>query len=116
MTKERAKRLLPVMTAYVEGRPIEVYDNMKMWKSISDPSFDEQFEYRIKPELRYVPYDESYCITGMVVRDTFGVRFLIVSQGKNFVVLSNEYRMDYEQLMGSYTFDDGSTIGQMRID
>jgi hypothetical protein len=51
MTQERCKQLIPVMTAFAEGKVIQcrkvgVFD----WMDLTGASFDEDCQYRIKPE------------------------------------------------------------------
>lgn len=61
MTRERAKELLPVIQAYVDGKKIQFLSHQQLrnkeWVDIwydcvepSEPSFLENVEYRIKPE------------------------------------------------------------------
>lgn len=61
MTPERAKKLLPVITAFVEGKEIEYLSTSGRWVSpvrLSDGNFHLDFEadleWRIKPERRKV--------------------------------------------------------------
>ena len=50
MTREEAKKLLPIMQAYVEGKNIQFLACKDKWIDIDDPSFDGRIDYRIKPE------------------------------------------------------------------
>lgn len=61
MTRERAKELLPIIQAYVEGKKIQFLSRQQQlngeWIDIwydcvepYEPNFFEQTEYRIKPE------------------------------------------------------------------
>lgn len=53
MTREEAKKLLPIIKAYAEGKAIEsrcIKGDTSLWYDDKDPSFDDDFEYRIKPE------------------------------------------------------------------
>ena len=54
MTRENAKKLLPIITAYAEGKTIQVLLNPEGWTdSIGGLGFDSPPEhYRIKPEPR----------------------------------------------------------------
>lgn len=55
MTREEAKTLLPIITAWANGETIQIQTGTK-WSDIShaaDPSFDcAPDRYRIKPKLR----------------------------------------------------------------
>ena len=67
MTREEAKKLLPIIKAYAEGKTIEsrcIKGDTSLWYDDEDPSFDGDFEYRIKPEnvediknIGLCPYD-----------------------------------------------------------
>lgn len=53
MTREEAKTMLPFIQAYAEGKAIEskcIKGDKSLWYDDEDPSFDDDFEYRIKPE------------------------------------------------------------------
>lgn len=64
MTRERAKELLPIITAWVSGKTIQVYnDNGMGWIDVHQndrPLFTEGRPYRIKPEEHahvFKPFD-----------------------------------------------------------
>ena len=40
MTKDKAKELLPIITAFAEGKTIEVKNSKNEWNEIEDPHFD----------------------------------------------------------------------------
>ena len=53
MTIEKAKELLPVIQAFAEGKQIQWYNASKnKWYDDTDPYFDSESKYRIKPKLR----------------------------------------------------------------
>jgi len=61
MTPENVKALLPVLTAFAEGKRIEVWSELdKKWEPLTDnPYFNlEAARYRIKPEPRYIFINE----------------------------------------------------------
>lgn len=61
MTRERAKKLAPIIAAFGEGRPIQNRRRglaLQGWNDIDTdeaPEFSEAFEYRIKPEPKRRP-------------------------------------------------------------
>lgn len=60
MTREEAKKLLPIITAYAEGKEIELEDTDGNWNNKSDLSFCRPPEcYRIKPEPKYRPFESA---------------------------------------------------------
>lgn len=61
MTPENVKALLPVLTAFAEGKRIEVWSELdKKWEPLTDnPYFNlEAARYRIKPEPRRIFVNE----------------------------------------------------------
>ena len=53
MIRERAKELLPIITAYAEGKELEILIMGEWHKLIHEPLFDSDDTYRIKPEENY---------------------------------------------------------------
>ena len=60
MTRDRIKELLPVITAFAEGKTIEVKNRKNEWNEMDDPHFDADPKvYRIKPEPKYRPFESA---------------------------------------------------------
>lgn len=62
MNRNQAKDLLPIIQAYAEGKAIEsrcIKGDKSLWYDDEDPSFDNDFEYRIKPEPKYRPFENA---------------------------------------------------------
>lgn len=51
MNREEAKRLLPIIQAYAEGKIVQVMDADKGWLDVFNPLFKPGYLYRIKPDL-----------------------------------------------------------------
>lgn len=55
MTREEAKKMLPILVAFAEGKTIQsrcIKGDKSLWYNDEDPSFDDDFEYRIKPDSK----------------------------------------------------------------
>ena len=52
MNRERARELLPIIQAFAEGKTIECCQVGCLWETIKEPTFNTDYEYRIKPEPR----------------------------------------------------------------
>ena len=55
MTKERARYLIPLLQAYIDGKTIQVLQTDGKWSDRKEPAFIQhcnENEYRIKPEPR----------------------------------------------------------------
>ena len=60
MTREQAKKLLPVITAFAEGKTIEVKNSKNEWNERNDLYFvGNPKVYRIKPEPTYRPFESA---------------------------------------------------------
>ena len=76
MTREEAKQLLPIIQAFAEGKAIEsrcIKGDKSLWYDDEDPSFDNDLEYRIKPEPKYRPFKNAEeCWQEMQKHQPFG--------------------------------------------
>ncbi len=125
MTRENAKVLLPIIQAYAEGKVIEskcIKGDTSLWYDDKDPSFDDDFEYRIKPEPKYRPFaNAKECWQEMQKHQPFGWvknkedghRSLITSVNDNAfgMSLNGKTAWSLQGIMGSFTFADGTPFG-----
>ena len=76
MNRNQAKALLPIIQAYAEGKAIEsrcIKGDTSLWYDDKDPSFDDDFEYRIKQEPKYRPFKNAEeCWAEMQKHQPFG--------------------------------------------
>lgn len=76
MNRNQAKALLPIIQAYAEGKAIEsrcIKGDKSLWYDDEDPSFDNDFEYRLKPEPKYRPFENAKeCWAEMFKHQPFG--------------------------------------------
>ena len=76
MTREEVKEMLPVLQAFVDGKTIEsrcIKGDKSLWYDDEDPSFDNDFEYRIKPDPKYRPFaNAEECWVEMCKHQPFG--------------------------------------------
>ena len=56
MTREEAKKILPIIQAFAEGKTIEYRGLGGEWKAAHTPTWSSHLFYRIKPEPRYRPF------------------------------------------------------------
>lgn len=130
MTREEAKELLPIIQAWVEGKPIEIYDNRE-WQDliIGSIKFDcKPSCYRIKPEPKYRPFKtKEECWSEMLKHQPFGWlkskkngRFRCigeVSWSDKFEIVhialstSESLSRSSDTVFDEYTFTDGTPFG-----
>lgn len=124
MTREEAKIMLPFIQAYAEGKAIEsrcIKGDKSLWYDDEDPSFDDDFEYRIKPESEYRPfYGAEECWQEMQNHQPFGfVKFKDTESGYYMLtgisigvgVGINDSLFSYDRVFDDYTFADGLPFG-----
>ena len=125
MNREEAKKLLPIIQAYIEGKKIQVKlktDSKALtenWVDVTNPDWDMTRCYRIKPEPTYRPFrNVEECWEEMQKHQPFGWiknsygHFVITGikkEGLCFGVVSNFH--GYEYLFTDYLFADGTPFG-----
>ena len=122
MTREEAKQLLPIIQAFAEGKAIEsrcIKGDKSLWYDDEDPSFDDDLEYRIKPETTYRPFnDAEECWKEMLKHKPFGwvkstlfKDFALVKRVTTLYVEINRDIIDYKDALHKFTFADGTNFG-----
>lgn len=122
MNRNQAKALLPIIQAYAEGKAIEsrcVKGDKSLWYNDEDPSFDNDFEYRIKPEQRYRPFkDAEECWQEMLKHQPFGwvkstlfKDLALVKRVTTLYVEINRDIIDYKDALEKFTFADDTNFG-----
>ena len=123
MTKAEAKVLLPIIQAYTEGKAIEsrcIKGDKSLWYDDEDLSFDNDFEYRIKPEPRYRPFkDAEECWNEMQKHKPFGwVNYngyranIAAVMGSAITFVNNKgYTLFFQQAFEGCTFIDKQPFG-----
>ena len=107
-------RHTPKEKRYNKGDESLFYDD-------EDPSFDDDFEYLIKPEPKYRPFaNVEECWTEMKKHQPFGwvkdkkdgyyVLITAVDNG-DYMSLSGNSGWSFYSLMKDYTFTDGTPFG-----
>ena len=126
MTREEVKEMLPVLQAYAEGKTIEsrcIKGDKSLWYDDEDPSFDNDFEYRIKPEPKFRPFKNAEeCWQEMQKHQPFGwvkstlfKDFALVKRVTTLYVEINRDIIDYKDSLEKFTFADGIQFG-MKVD
>ena len=123
MTREEVKEMLPVLQAFVDGKTIEsrcIKGDKSLWYDDEDPSFDNDFEYRIKPEPKYRHFaNAEECWQEMQKHQPFGwvkwndVRYniYVVSSTSVCLINGNCENMDFAYAYQKLTFSDGTPFG-----
>lgn len=123
MTREEVKEMLPVLQAFADGKTIEsrcIKGDKSLWYDDEDPSFDNDLEYRIKPEQKYRPFrDAKECWQEMQKHQPFGwvkwndVRYniYVVSSTSVCLINGNCENMDFAYAYQKLKFADCTPFG-----
>ena len=122
MNRKEAAELLPIIQAYAEGKAIEsrcIKGDTSLWYDDKDPSFDDDFEYRIKPEPKFRPFKNAEeCWQEMKKHQPFGwvkstlfKDLALVKRVTNLYVEINREIIDYKDALDKFTFADGTPFG-----
>ena len=123
MTREEVKRLLPIIQAFAEGKAIEsrcIKCDKSLWYDDEDPSFDNDLEYRIKPEQKYRPFaNAEECWQEMQKHHPFGytydrfndIRDCITKVATTGVSYDSPTVISFEEVFDKFVFADGVPFG-----
>ena len=124
MTREDAKKLLPIIKAYSEGKTVQtLYDSINNeWEDLSEPAFNAcPFIYRIKPESTYRPFNNrKECLEEMMKHKPFGlveyddIFISIISiddYGVEYLYEKEPVNLDYSESLRHLKFIDGVPFG-----
>lgn len=124
MTKEQAKLLLPIITAFAEGKTIEVMNTSGHWDEINIPNFDvDPKKYRIKPKPKYRPFkDAEECWAEMLKHQPFGwikskddsttnIFIPIAGVENEDITVANGISFTYDDFLECYVFADDTPCG-----
>lgn len=124
MTREEAKKMLPILVAFAEGKTIQsrcIKGDKSLWYDDEDPSFDDDFEYRINPESEYRPFKgaeecwqemQNHQPFGFVkFKDTESGYYMLTGISRGVGVGINDSLFSYDRVFEDYTFADGLPFG-----
>lgn len=126
MDRNQSKKLLPIIQAYAEGKTIQsrcIKGDTSLWYDDEDPSFDDDFEYRIKPDskpesktdVNYRPFaNAEECWQELLKHEPFGwVKDTEANEYFNVYCISNmPTSIDlFGRMFKKCIFIDGSTYG-----
>ena len=125
MTREEAKQLLPIIQAFAEGKAIEsrcIKGDKSLWYDDEDPSFDNDLEYRLKPEPKYLPFaNAEECFAEMQKHQPLGwvkdkkdghyVLITGVDDDTCGMSLNGNAAWSLSGIMDLFTFADGVPFG-----
>ena len=121
MTREEARKLLPIIEAYSKGKTIQIWDESKSkWVDLDGAAFGASPDkYRIKPEPKYRPFkNQEECWQEMQKHEPFG--WVKGKAGGSLYQINAIYDMyivimesitSFEEAINIYEFKDGTPFG-----
>ena len=125
MNRKEAAELSPFIKAFGEGKDIEMrsknpHAQPNGWAKMDEFIFGN-FEYRIKPELKYRPFkDADECWQEMQKHQPFGwlkdkndehLTLITVVDNDKLMALNGRVGWDFLGMMNNYVFADGTPFG-----
>lgn len=124
MTRKEAKKMLPIIQAYAEGKTVQYFSaGGRRWVDCNDPLFSKDVKYRIKPEPKYRPFKtQEECWNEMLKHQPFG--WLRIKGTDEYCDIAKIFDYSGEtklkvaaciytlpQLFDSFIFTDGTPFG-----
>lgn len=131
------KEKIEIMNAFLEGKAIQwksYWSDWKDWKgkNLAEPDWAwNAIEYRIKPEEKYIPYENTlemvkdYCkridhilvgssmpIIWIKDKNKKGAYLISAFHEKGVSFFNNQFGADLKELFNNYTYIDESPIGK----
>lgn len=131
MTREELKKIMPILTAFAEGKTIQYHDhNTGTWMDEREQLHTADLfvwpsDFRIKPEPKYRPFKNGTgCWEEMQKHEPFGwikikddplnISIMIGEVNGNDIYLSgfrSDEMLDYNEAFKTLTFSDGTPFG-----
>ena len=123
MTREDAKKLLPIIKTYSEGKTVQTFDiTHNKWNDLSEPVFDGcPSNYRIKPESTYRPFNNrKECLEEMMKHQPFDLVEYddiyisivnIYNFGIEYLYYGDPVTLNYKEAISHLKFIDGAPFG-----
>lgn len=127
MNKYQAKKLLPIIEAFANGKQIQTIaqvtsDGKCMWVDTNEPHFETASKFRVKPERVYRPFQNAEeCWQEMLKHQPFGwikdkedgtyVMVTKVSDGRDDMAINGNCNWRLDGILESFTFADGKPFG-----
>ena len=128
MTRENVKKNMDIISAFAEGKVIQILNERDKWVDITEReglpmgTLEETPDiFRIKPELKYRPFaNAEECWTEMQkhqpvgfmkFKDTESGYYMLTGIARGVGVGINDSLFSYDRVFDDYTFADGIPFG-----
>lgn len=128
MTRENIKQIMPIISAFAEGKVIQILNERGRWVNLTEREGlpmgaleDAPDIFRIKPKPEYRPLkDAEECWTEMQkhqpvgfmkLKDTESGYYMLSGIARGVGVGINDSLFSYDRVFDDYTFADGLPFG-----
>ena len=126
MTREEAKKYLPIIQAYIDGKQVQWLDETGRWHDANDKLltfYSPPSNYRIKPESKYKPFKtKEECWQEMLKHQPFGwIKHKETENYSNILgiykiaeitkIFINDCSCTFSELFNEVIFTDGAPFG-----
>lgn len=126
MTRENVKKNMDIISAFAEGKVIQILNERGEWIDLTERDGlpmgtleEEPNIFRIKPEPKYRPFkDAEECWAEMLKHESFGwvkstlfKDLALVQRVTTLYVEINRDIIDYKDTLEKFTFADGTPFG-----
>jgi hypothetical protein len=103
-----------VILAFLEGRDVQYLTITGEWLDDTNPTFNENSDYRIKPEPQLIPFNfsDAEMLIGRAVKSKDGKIISVITNLTINIVWLGDERILYDELLSDYTFLDGTPCGK----
>jgi hypothetical protein len=116
MTKEQFKKHWYLIEKWTSGEQIQVL-RKGVWEDIDEPQWQLTPQYRIKPQLEYIPFDYSDAerLIGRAIKSKDGRVVTIISYipTGDVITTGGGVTRTFEYLFNNYEFIDGTPCGKL---
>ena len=112
MTKKDVEKHWEQIMAFKDGKIIQCKSLANgVWYDTNAPSFDINYEYRIKPEEKLVPFkfSDAKFLLGKIVKCRSYI--FIISNVSEYGICNSLGNYTFKELLNNCTFEDGSPCG-----
>lgn len=120
MTNDKLSEIKKILKDFIDGKQLQsrkIGSNGTWFYEDKDFVFDFiKFEYRVAPEPKYIPFDfsDAEFLIGKIVKSKDGsVVSMIVGVGNASGVCVGDVDYDFNELLDTYTFLDGTPCGKI---
>lgn len=118
MKREQLQKWWKEIEAFKEGKKIQSLNDYGYWIDITDPLFLSEHKYRVKPESKYVPFEEEdlFDLVGrIVIHRSNRIKSIVTRINKNAKEPISIYGVSLtpQQFLEEYIFEDGKPCGKL---